>query len=455
MSSYSGYSKYKDSGVAWLGRIPEHWQVRRLKFVARFQSGEMITSESITMRGTFPVYGGNGIRGFTDSYTNEGFSILIGRQGALCGNINYANGKFWASEHAIVVYPFGDHNKKWLGETLHVCNLNRLSQTAAQPGISIGQVRNVQLAPPTLPEQESIARFLDYKVGKIDRFILKKNQLIKLLNEQKAAIINAAVTKGLNTSVPMKDSGIEWLGEIPAHWEVRKLKSLVTKTGSGITPKGGSEVYKSEGIPFLRSQNVHFDGLHLDNVAFIEPEVHESMKGTALRPGDVLLNITGASIGRCCSVPEDFDEGNVNQHVCIIRPKELILSEYLEKVIGSSYIQEKIKLEQVGASREALNQTEIRNLPILTPSLEEQRQILQLLYAETATIVNTVATIQKEIALTEEYRTALIAEAVTGKIDVRGYVVPEEDETEPVLYALDNEDEVFMMAAEDEAEYGK
>ncbi|MEG2078257.1 restriction endonuclease subunit S [Chryseobacterium sp.] len=135
----------KDSDVDWIGEIPEHWEVRKLKYVVYMQSGETITAESFTDEG-YSVMGGNGFRGYTNRYTNEGDFILIGRQGALCGNVNYAQGKFFATEHAIVVYPNKDVlDILWLGEVIKLADLNKLSQTAAQPGISVTQIKNVIL----------------------------------------------------------------------------------------------------------------------------------------------------------------------------------------------------------------------------------------------------------------------------------------------------------------------
>src|SRR5690606_35808950 len=142
----------KDSGVDWIGEIPEHWEVRKLKYVVYMQSGETITAESFTDEG-YSVMGGNGFRGYTNRYTNDGNFILIGRQGALCGNVNYAQGKFFATEHAIVVYPNKDVlDILWLGEVIKLADLNKLSQTAAQPGISVTQIKNVTI--PFIPQSE-------------------------------------------------------------------------------------------------------------------------------------------------------------------------------------------------------------------------------------------------------------------------------------------------------------
>ena len=184
----------KPSGVEWLGDIPEHWEVRKLKYVADFKSGEMITSETITPDGKYPVYGGGGFRGYTDSFTNDGYHILIGRQGALCGNIKYAKNKFWASEHAIVTYLKYKMEIKYLGELLTICNLGNLSQTAAQPGISIGQIRNVRIPVPPFIEQEAIVSHFESETSQINSIISTIEKEISLVQEYRTALIAEAVT---------------------------------------------------------------------------------------------------------------------------------------------------------------------------------------------------------------------------------------------------------------------
>jgi len=131
----------KDSGVEWLGKLPVHWQIKRIKDIVDLKSGDAITSDSITPIGNYPVFGGNGLRGYTISYTHNGYYVLIGRQGALCGNINYAEGKFWASEHAVVAITLKQHDTFWLGELLRVMNLNQYSNAAAQPGLAVERIK--------------------------------------------------------------------------------------------------------------------------------------------------------------------------------------------------------------------------------------------------------------------------------------------------------------------------
>ena len=184
----------KDSGIEWLGEVPEHWQVLKLKRIASLKSGSGINSDLIEPEGDYSVFGGNGIRGYTDKYSHEGHYALIGRQGALCGNVNYAEGRFWASEHAVVVSPLKDLSIKWLGEMLRAMNLNQYSISAAQPGLSVEAVSNLFVPCPSLPEQQAIATFLNQETHKIDKLTDKAQNAITILKERRTALISAAVT---------------------------------------------------------------------------------------------------------------------------------------------------------------------------------------------------------------------------------------------------------------------
>ena len=216
----------------------------------------------------------------------------------------------------------------------------------------------------------------------------------------------------------MKDSGVEWIGEIPEGWEVKKLKHFISKAGSGVTPRGGASVYQLTGIPLLRSQNVHFDGLKLDDVAYITQEIHDEMLNSQVFSGDVLLNITGASIGRCYYVTDSLGEANVNQHVCILRPKKIILTKFLCFILRSNLGQEQINVEQTGSGREGLNFEVLKNFLVPSIKLEEQTAIVQYIETGTVRINAKITKTKKIIALQKEYRTALISEVVTGKVKV-------------------------------------
>lgn len=210
-----------------------------------------------------------------------------------------------------------------------------------------------------------------------------------------------------------KPSGIEWLGDIPEHWDVKRVKDLTIKIGSGVTPSGGAEVYQDSGIPFLRSQNIQNNKLLLDDIAYITEEVDSKMANSRVRPNDVLLNITGASIGRCFYAPEDFKKGNVNQHVCIIRPKKKsIQTKNLHYEFISQFGQIFIDLSQNGANREGLNFQQIKNFLFLVPPSCEQTVIANYLDNKTAAIDRKIELLTAKADKYKALRRSLINETV-------------------------------------------
>jgi len=186
-------AKLKPSGIDWLGDIPEHWVLSRLKNMGTYKSGDNLTSEQIEELGDYPVYGGNGLRGYYNSYNHEGNYVLIGRQGALCGNINYANDRFWATEHAIVVTLNEGINFEWFGETVRTMNLNRYSQSAAQPGLAVERIRMLKIPFPPFNEQNEIVEFIKNETSTIDTAISKAEREIEYIREYKEAMIAEAV----------------------------------------------------------------------------------------------------------------------------------------------------------------------------------------------------------------------------------------------------------------------
>lgn len=200
-----------------------------------------------------------------------------------------------------------------------------------------------------------------------------------------------------------------------SNFSSRKLKNYTIKIGSGVTPPGGEAVYKTSGIPFIRSQNVLTNQLNLSNVAFIDNELHKKMSGSLILPGDVLLNITGASIGRSCVVPNDLIEANVNQHVCIIRPKQSIYGRFLSLFLNSWLGQKQIWSFQGGGSREALNFQQIGNFDIPFPPIAEQKAIADLLSTWDEAIEKTERLIQAKEMRLDAYARDLFDHRNDGK----------------------------------------
>ena len=192
------YPAYKDSGVEWLGEVPEHWEVRRLKTLSDMQSGDAITGMSIEETGEYPVYGGNGLRGYTSSYTHDGDFVLIGRQGALCGNIHLAHGRFWASEHAVVATLRRRHVIDWFGALLRVMNLNQYSIAAAQPGLSVDRVLNLWVPVPPMQEQARVSGRIVEQTSKLQEAVEATERQIAVLREYRTRLIADVVTGKLD-----------------------------------------------------------------------------------------------------------------------------------------------------------------------------------------------------------------------------------------------------------------
>jgi type I restriction enzyme S subunit len=213
-----------------------------------------------------------------------------------------------------------------------------------------------------------------------------------------------------------KDSEVDWLSKVPSTWQVLRVKDITKKIGSGVTPKGGSEVYVDSGIPLLRSQNVYDDGLRIDDVSFIDEETHNKMKNSQLKPFDILINITGASIGRTCVVPESLPTANINQHIIYIRMKKSLVP-YASYYFKSNALKEYINLIQAGSSKEALNMGQTLSTPILLPSQAEQATIANYLDTKTQAIDQRVSLLEKKIGYYQELRKSLINETVTKGLD--------------------------------------
>ncbi|MCK9620264.1 MAG: restriction endonuclease subunit S [Methylobacter sp.] len=289
---------------------------------------------------------------------------------------------------------------------------------AKMPRANWDFISSIKLPVPAYETQHLIADYLDRETAQIDALLAEKKIMLALLEEKRAALISSTVTRGLSPNALLKHSGLDWLGDIPMHWEIWKLKHVVFKIGSGITPRGGAESYQTEGVPLLRSQNIHFDGLRMDDIVFIDDETHESMTNSKVSNGDVLINITGASIGRCFYVEDMQGEANVNQHVCIIRPLEQIQTKFLYFTLRSEIGQHQINLSQSGSGREGLNFESLGNFIVLIPPLNEQVAITQYLEISGQRSSVLLAEIRNSIDLLKERRAALITAAVAGQISI-------------------------------------
>ncbi len=437
------YPEYKDARTKWLGEIPAHWEVRCLKHLSGKPIKNGLGEPGEHDNPDWPRYiritdiaGPRSLREDTfrslppsvaaTAPVSKG-DLLLAAVGATFGKSYLHNEDSGPACYAGYLVKFSPGPRcdsryiaYWTESTAYWDQVRSLVIQATIQNFSAARYRELTAPAPTIREQRSIAEFIDRETAAIDALVAKKERLIGLLHEKRTALITRAVTQGLDPNVPMKDSGVEWLGEIPAHWEVKRTKHVSTKIGSGKTPSGGAEVYIDEGTMLIRSQNVHFDGLRLDDVAYIDSQTDREMANTRVVEGDVLLNITGASLGRCCVARLRSVAANVNQHVCIIRPKPAAFdASFLASSLASEAVQAQIFNNEDGISRDALNFEQIGVLALCTPPLAEQSTIAAFLNRETARIDALVAKVRDAIARVNELRTALISAAVTGKIDVR------------------------------------
>jgi type I restriction enzyme S subunit len=437
------YGTYKDSEVYWVEKIPYAWKILHLKncVSTKITDGPHVTpvflDDGVPFLSAEAVQDGgfnfDSKRGFISADDDNIYSvkckprrndIFIVKSGSTTGKIGYVatdkNFNIW-SPLALIRSGKNFHPRyifHFLSSSFFQKQVQISWSFGTQPNIGMGVIEGLQVIVPPLPEQNTIAAYLDTKTAQIDRKIDLLTQKATQYGKLKQSLINETVTRGLDKSVAMKDSGVEWLGDVPKNWTVLRVKDTVIKIGNGVTPKGGSEVYTDVGIPFIRSQNVYDDGLHIGDVSFISDEIHRDMKGSQLKEGDILINITGASIGRTCVVPIELGIANINQHVAFLRTKCWFNTTYISLFLKSPFIKKYIQFEQNGASKEAFNLTQIANIPIVVPNVEEQTAIATYLDTKTTHIDRIIETINAQIEKLKELRKTLINDVVTGKIKV-------------------------------------
>ncbi len=421
----------KDSGIEWIGEIPREWDIRKLKYCSEFiQDKYSDKNGELEYIGLENISSWSGKYISTDSQYDRAQSLLFQAEDILWGKLRPYLAKVYhtkksgcCSSEFCVIRVSKDYSIRYFWNLLisseFVYAIDRSTYGTKMPRANAEFIRNTFIPVPDKHEQQAIADFLDTQCAHIDSVIEKTRAAIEEYKKLKQAVITQAVTKGIRPNREMKDSGIEWIGEIPREWRMTKIKVGVSKVGSGKTPSGGAEVYADEGIIFLRSQNIYDTGIVIDSPTFITNETDEEMKNTRVQPNDVLLNITGGSIGRCCIFPNYLKQANVNQHVSIVRViKTIILSEFMHLYWISDLGKMSIQLFQTGGNREGMTADAIKNSPIAIPDLPEQSEIVAYLDEKTAAIDSLIQKKEQLITELEAYKKSLIYEYVTGKKEV-------------------------------------
>ncbi len=417
---WNPYPAYKDSRVEWLGEVPEQWEIKKLKYLTRLDYGDSLPAEAREV-GDVPVYGSNGSVGFHSHANTLAPALVIGRKGSF-GKINYSDKPCFAIDTTYFIDSRKTQSDlRWLFFILQLLNLDSFSEDSAVPGLSREFVYDRWVPGIPLPEQRAIASFLDRQTAHLDALISKKERLIALLEEKRAALITRAVTKGLDPNVAMKDSGVEWLGEVPERWEVRKLKYIANVNLSNVDKKTNEG---EDSVKLCNYVDVYYNDYITPELDFMEATAspHQIDK-FALRKGDVIITKDSESwedIAVPAYVPADIDNVICGYHLAHIRPYFAnINGEYLFRSFCEARLNHQFRIEANGITRFGLGKYAIDNSLFPVPPINEQKAIASFLDRETTKIDALVAKIKDGIEKLTEYRTALISAAVTGKIDVR------------------------------------
>lgn len=440
------YTKYKESNDIWLSKVPEHWTVSSLKHFVDIVSGYAFKSEDYSDDRGIPIIRIGDISNTVDVLNakkanpknldelerfiiNRG-DLLLAMTGATIGK----NCMFNSDEIAYVNQRVGllrgkgllsqDYLKYFIDTPLFREFISLTCSGSAQENISTFQISELKFLLPPSEEQAKIIQYLDYQTSIIDELISKKQSLIELLKEKRQVIINETVTKGLNPNVKMKSSGIEWLGEIPEHWIVSKLKFLTSKIvdGAHFTP-----TYVENGVPFLRVTDIQTKKINLDKVKFIPETEHiELVKRCNPEKGDVLLSKNG-TIGITKIVDWDW-EFSIFVSLCLIKFLPKLSPSYFIHFFNSSIVDRQISDSSKTTSVTNLHLEKIKELVIaIPPDINEQIDLSNQLQFKLNEFDGLLERNIKSIEKLIEYRQSIIAEAVTGKIDVRDWEPTEQN----------------------------
>lgn len=416
-------------GVFWPGELPSDWHVKRLKFAVRLVSVKAAYGES-----DLPYMGLEHIESWTGRYLEddeaspdgvvshfEPGDVLFGKLRPYLAKVHLARYRGVCSTEALVLRPseevLSTYLRYFLVAPVTIENINSSTYGSKMPRASWEFIGN-QLQPlPPLNKQKRIVVFLDRKTAEIDTLIAKERRLLDLLAEKRAALITRAVTKGLNPDAPMKDSGIEWLGEIPAHWVVSRVKFLAT-VGNGSTPSRENPEYWVGGdYPWLNSSVVNKKSV-VAAEQFVTDLALRECHLPIIEPPAILVGITGQGKTRGMATKLAI-QATINQHIAFVKPDlSLFDVNYLHALFVRAYVYLRSESDGGGSTKGAITCNQISNLSVPLPPNCEQKNIARMLRQEQANLDRVETKIGEAIARLEEYRSALITNAVTGQINV-------------------------------------
>lgn len=416
---YTAYPEYKYSGVEWLGEVPSEWKQCRLKFMATIKNGQ--DYKGVQADYGYPVVGSGGQFTWASAFMYNKESVLLGRKGTIDKPL-YINEPFWTVDTMYYTEINEGINAKYLYYLALTIQFDRYSTNTALPSMTQEHLGNFTFAvPQNAKEKSNIANFLDHETAKIDTLIAKQQQLITLLKEKRQAVISHAVTKGLNPNVPMRDSGVEWLGEIPAHWVVRRLKHISPKVGVGLVINP-STYTKDEGVFFIFGGDVKEYRFDLSKTRKIAPEDSDNLLPSRLNHGDLVAVRVGYP-GITAVVTEELEGANCAS-VIVIRRGEFN-SDWLCAAMNTWVGRQQVDLVSYGAAQKQFNVADAIEFIFPMPPIDEQNDIATFVEESLNKFNLVTEKAEIQINLLQERRTALISAAVTGKIDVRNWKPPQ------------------------------
>lgn len=456
MSKYQAYPEYQLVDIDWIDEIPSHWKTSKMRYMFSFGKGLTITKDNLKDDGIPCVNYGevhskfgfevtphkHALKCVDESYLKSGSSSLL-KKGDLVfadtsedidGSGNFtqliSDSPVFAGYHTIIARPYDRECYRFFAYLIDAKELRTQIRHAVK-GVKVFSItqailRSVNIWLPPLEERKQIAAFLDHETAKIDTLIQKQQQLIELLKEKRQAVISHAVTKGISykgqPDAPMKDSGVEWLGEVPEHWVLKPMNMASSKLAVGLATSV-TNYYRDTGSPIIRNLNIkqgYFDG---SDMLYLDESFALKEKSKVTNYGDVLMVRTGSNIGLACTTPEEFDNCHTFTTL-IITPNKELNSEYLTCCINSSYGKAEVQKLKQGFGKDNLNVEELRRFQVIVPPITEQNKIVNFVNEQNKKIDKLFIECNKAISLMQERRTALISAAVTGKIDVHNWVAP-------------------------------
>ncbi len=410
------YDSYKPSGIDWIGDIPSHWTVSKLKHHIHIDSGDYISKDEISDDNKIPVFGGGEQIGFASKSNVSENTLIIGRVGARCGCVTPIIQRAWATDNSLICIPKKDF--KFLYYLLLAANLNKLNESNAQPLITSTKVKNLIIGMPPLAEQEAIAAWLDTQCEEIDAAITKVDREIELIDELKQSEISRVVTRGLNPDTPLRPSGIDWINEIPVNWSSMKLKHTVKNIESDFMDGDWIEStdISTEGIRYLTSGNIGAGFYKEQGEGFISEDTFAELDCIEVFPGDLLISRLNEPIARTCFIP------NLGYRIVtcvdnvIYRPKlGQFDKRFMMYQLNSKPFWFNASQLSSGATMQRISRSKLGSIKIIVPPLSEQQAIADYLDKKCAVIDGLKAKLTKKRETLTELRQSIISEVVTGK----------------------------------------